>query len=150
MTEAQLRAAIVAEALTWEATPYLSHARIKGVGVDCANLPAAVYEAVGLIDPVNPSYTADWMMHRDEEKFLSFVLPQAVQIKPKAAQPGDLIVWRFGRTFSHSAIILDMPLVLHAAIKGGAVIRADVTRDVDLLDRECRYFSVFGKKKKAR
>jgi cell wall-associated NlpC family hydrolase len=148
MNEAAARAAIVAEALTWEGTPYHPHARVKGVGCDCAQLPAAVYEAVGLIEPVNPTYTSDWMLHRDEEKFLGFVLPQARQIKFKDVQPGDLILWRFGRTFSHAAIVLDMPEVLHAALKGGAVIRADVTRESDLRDRECRYFSIFGRKGK--
>ena len=34
MTEAETRAAIVAEAMSWIGTPYHSHARIKGVGVD--------------------------------------------------------------------------------------------------------------------
>lgn len=149
MNEAQQRAAVVAEALTWEATPYQSHARIKGVGVDCANLPAAVFEAVGLIEAVHPSYSIDWMMHRDEEKFLSFVLPQAREIELAEVLPGDLIIWRYGRTFSHSAIVLDMPEVLHAANKGGAVIRADVTRESDFIGRECRYFSVFGRKGKS-
>lgn len=147
MNEAEARAAIVAEALSWESTPYHPHARIKGVGCDCAQLPAAVYEAVGLIEPVNPTYTSDWMLHRDEEKFLGFVLPQARQIKLADVLPGDLILWRYGRTFSHAAIVIDMPEVLHAALKGGAVIRADVTRESDLKDRECRYFSVFGKRK---
>lgn len=147
MTEAQQRAAIVAEALTWEGTPYLSGAQVKGAGVDCAMLPNAVYSAVGLAPRQDIQYPQDWMMHRDEEKFLSFITPYARQIEPADALPGDLIIWRFGRTFSHSAIILDLPEVLHAAIRGGAVIRADVTRDVDLLDRECRYYSVFGKRK---
>lgn len=147
MNEAAARAAIVAEALTWEGTPYLSGALVKGVGVDCAMLPNAVYSAVGLAPRQDIQYPPDWMMHRDEEKFLSFITPYARRIQPKQALPGDLIIWRFGRTFSHSAIILDLPEVLHAAIRGGAVIRADVSRDVDLIDRECRYYSVFGKPK---
>lgn len=143
--ETAMRAAIVAEALTWEGTPYLSHARIKGVGVDCAQLPAAVFEAVGLIEPVNPEYPADWMMHRDEERFLSFVLPQAREIDESEAMPGDMVIWRFGRTFSHSAIIIDLPVVLHAVVRGAAVVRGDISRDTDLLERPRRFFSLFGK-----
>lgn len=144
MTEAEARAAIVAEALTWEGTPYQSHARIKGVGVDCAQLPAAVYEAVGLIGAVRPSYPADWMMHRDEERFLSFVLPHAREITEAEAKPGDLVIWKFGRTFSHSGILIDPPVVLHAVIRGQAVIRGDMSRDVDLVERPRRFFSLFG------
>lgn len=140
-----MRAAIVAEALTWEGTPYQSHARIKGVGVDCAMLPAEIYHAVGLAPKVSPEYPADWMLHRDEERFLSFVLPHAREIAADEALPGDLIIWRFGRTFSHSAIIIDLPVVLHAVMRGRAVVRGDVSRDVDLIDRPRRYFSLFGK-----
>lgn len=143
MTESETRAAIVAEALSWIGTPYHSHARIKGVGVDCAQLPAAIYEAVGLIDPVNPRYSPDWMLHRDEEKFLSYVLPQAREISADDVQAGDMIIWRYGRTYSHSAIVIDLPQVVHAVIRGSAVILADITRDSDLMDRPRRYFSVF-------
>lgn len=145
MTEAEARAAVVAEAMSWIGTPYHSHARVKGVGVDCAQLPAAVYEAVGLIEPVRPEYSPDWMLHRDEEKFLAYVLPQAREIPEADARSGDMIIWRYGRTYSHSAIIIEMPQVVHAVIRGAAVILADVSRDSDLVDRPRRFFTVFGR-----
>lgn len=144
MTEAETRAAIVAEALSWEATPYMPGAMIKGVGCDCAMLPNAIYSSLNLAPRQDISYTQDWMMHRDEELFLSFVLPHAREIDEADLQPGDLIIWKFGRTFSHSAIVIDYPTVLHAVIRGGAVIRADMTQDVDLIDRPRKCFSVFA------
>ena len=76
-TEVETRAAIVAEALTWEGTPYMHGAMLKGVGTDCAMLPNAIYSALDLAPRQAISYTQDWMMHRDEEKFLDFVLPHA-------------------------------------------------------------------------
>ena len=136
------RAAIVQEALSWERTPYHPHARLKGIGVDCAMFPAAVYEAVGMAPHIAPSYTPDWMLHRDEEMFLSFVTPNAREIERGEAGPGDFVIWKFGRTFSHSAIIIDMPTVIHAAIRGAAVIRANMDEDVDLLNRPARFFTV--------
>jgi cell wall-associated NlpC family hydrolase len=57
---------VVREALGWEGTPYHHRARLRGVGVDCAMLPAMVYEAVGLIPRVEPDYSPQWMLHRDE------------------------------------------------------------------------------------
>ena len=36
------RAAVVAEAIAWLGTPYHHRARIKGVGVDCAQLALGV------------------------------------------------------------------------------------------------------------
>jgi len=143
-TEIEQRAAIVAEAISWIGTPYHSHARLKGVGVDCAQLPAAVYHAVGLAPEITPEYPPDWMLHRDEETFLSYVLPHAQEITADQALPGDLIIWRYGRTYSHSAIIIDLPEVVHAVMRGRAVIRADITRESDLVDRPRRFFTLFG------
>lgn len=138
------RAAIVAEALSWEGTPYMPRAKVKGVGVDCAMLPAAVYAEVGLIPELTPEYPSDWMMHRDEERFLGFVTPHAREIEEHQALPGDMVIWRFGRTYSHSAIIIDAPVVLHAVIRGGAVVRADMNRESDLAERPRRFFTLFG------
>lgn len=143
MGETELRAAIVAEAISWERTPYHHHARLKGVGVDCAQLPAAVFEAVGAIPHLEPEYSEQWMIHRDEELYLAEIRRWARDIEVADARPGDLIVWKFGRTYSHSAIVIEPPLVIHAVVKGGAVIRADIERDEDLRDRPRLAFSVF-------
>jgi cell wall-associated NlpC family hydrolase len=142
--EDSLRASIVAEALSWEGTAYHPGARIKGVGCDCAQLPAATYIALGLIPDINPQYTQDWMMHRDEEKFLSFVTPYAREITRDEAGPGDFVIWKFGRTFSHSAIVIDLPEVIHAAIKGASVFRTNMDQDSDLAGRECKFFTVIA------
>jgi cell wall-associated NlpC family hydrolase len=142
--ELAIRAAIVAEAISWEGTPYHSHARIKGAGVDCAQLPAAVYSAAGCMPIVHPVYSEQWMMHRDDEIYLSEIRRFAREIAIEAIQPGDLVVWKFGRTYSHSAIVIDPPLVIHAVLKGRAVIRADIDGDEDLRSRPRMAFSVFN------
>ena len=119
---AETRAAIVAEARSWLRTPYHHMGRVKGVGVDCAQLPAMVYAACGLIDlpPLN-YYPNDWHMHRSAELYLAAVTDRAVEIAT-APLPGDFVLWRFGRCFSHGAIILDWPLVAHAWIGEGVVL----------------------------
>lgn len=146
MTEAEERAAVVAEALTWQGTAYHHHARLKGVGVDCANLPAAVYEAVGLIPNVRPDYAAQWFQHRDEERFLAFVTPYADEIDREAAAPGDFAIWRYGRTFSHGAIIVSPPTIIHSTMNGGGVHLGDMDRDEDLADRPHKFFTLWGAK----
>lgn len=137
------REEVVAEALTWEGTPYHHHARIKGVGVDCAQLPAAVYEAVGLIPHMNPEYSEQWMMSRDEELYLSYVFPYAVEISREKVKAGDFAIWKYGRTFSHGAIIIDPPTVIHAVVRGGAVVRANMDQEEELKSRPARFFTVF-------
>ena len=144
MTEQEQRAAVVTEALTWLGTPYHNHARIKGVGVDCANLPAAVYHAAGLIPDLKPEYAAQWYMHRDEELYLDWVKPYAREIQAAEAGPGDFVIWKFGRTFSHGAIILAPPQIIHASLAGGCAHLADMERDDDLAVRPRRFFTLWG------
>ena len=41
---------VVAEAMTRLRTPYHHRGKLKGVGVDCAQLPLVVYAAAGLVE----------------------------------------------------------------------------------------------------
>ena len=133
---------VVQEALTWLGTPYHSHARIKGVGVDCAQLPVAVYVACGLIDTFNPNYDAQWHMHRDEELYLDFVKPHAKEIDPKDVQAGDFLIWRFGRTYSHGAIVINPPRIIHAYIDVGVTID-NYFEHSELANRPMKAFTLF-------
>ena len=139
------RALVVAEALTWERTPYHHRARIKGVGVDCAQLPAAVYEAVGLIPHVEPEYDPQWMLHRDEEIYLGWARKYGREISRDQVGPGDFVIWKYGRCFSHGAIMLtlDPPEVMHAVIVGGGVCRGNIDRDEELASRPVKFFTLF-------
>jgi len=142
--EAELRQLIVKEALEFIGTPYHHHGRIKGAGVDCAMLPAEVMHAAGVVPRLEPEYSPQWMLHRDEEQYLAWVRPYAREITREEVQPGDLAIWKFGRTYSHSAIVIDPPTVIHAMQRAGAVVLGDMDRDGDLIGRPVLYFSVFG------
>ena len=138
------RADVVREALEWEGTPYHHRARLKGVGADCAGMPAAVYEAVGLLPRIEvDAYPSDWMLHRSKEVFLDTITAHAREIGRDAIGPGDFAIWRFGRTYSHGAIVIDPPTVLHATIAAGAVIRGDMDRDEELRSRPVKFFTLF-------
>jgi cell wall-associated NlpC family hydrolase len=134
---------VVHEALGWEGTPYHHRARLRDVGVDCAMLPAAVYEAVGLIPRVEPDYSPQWMLHRDEEQFLGWVTRFAREIRRAAVGPGDLAIWKYGRCYSHAAIVIDLPEVLHAVIRGGGGVRGNMDRDEELRSRPVKFFTLF-------
>ena len=138
MTEQQQRAAVLAEARSWLRTPYHHQGRVKGVGTDCAMILCEVYHAVGLVPYIDPRpYPPDWHFHRDDERYLGWLQQYA---KPVAEpQPGDVAVWRFGRCFSHGAIVLDEVNVIHAYFKQGVVI-ADRTQP-PLEGRVVQYFS---------
>ncbi len=128
------RAAVVAEARAWLRTPYHHMGRVKGAGVDCATLLAEVYARAGVVPSVAvPFYPPDWHLHRDAERYLGFVLDHAVELsadestpiadgRELKALPADLALWRFGRCFSHGAIVIDWPLVIHAYAGKGCVL----------------------------
>lgn len=118
-----LRQRIAAEARAWLGTPYHHHARLRGVGVDCAQLLAAVYEAAGVIGPLDLGhYATQWHLHHSDELFLQWLRRCGATPLPAGASPrmGDVGVWRFGLTHSHGGIVVEEgadPLVVHAYIR---------------------------------
>ena len=154
---------IVAESLTWLGTPYHHGARVKGAGADCGQFPAAVYEACGLVPPIDPGgYPHDWHLHRDDERYLGIVerhfdkvrkLPvasfqlsecaggasiaaaQGVADRFGIPEPGDLALFRYGRAVSHGSIVVAWPTIIHAYITAGAVVLDDAVANTDLAGR---------------
>jgi len=139
------RDAVVAEAMDWLATPYHERAMIKGVGADCALFPFATYRAVGLLPAylAAPEYSSQAMLHEDREHYLVWVRQFAREIERDAVGPGDFAIFRFGRSYSHGAIVIDLPEVIHAVIRGNGVILGNIDRDIDLVDRKVKFFTLF-------
>ncbi|HEY2710064.1 MAG TPA: NlpC/P60 family protein [Caulobacteraceae bacterium] len=137
------RAAVCAEARSWLGTPWHHRGRVKGVGVDCAQFPLRVYAACGLVHDFDTGeYPRDWHIHRGEERYLGFVQRIAAEIEPAAAQPGDLLLFRIGRVYSHGAILLAWPQGIHAAVNEGCVTLVDLDRDAGLITADRRCFTL--------
>lgn len=121
------RQRILTAAVSWLRTPWHHRAQVKGAGVDCAQFPAAVYRDAGLIGEVDTGeYPPDWMMHRSEERFLEVVQRYADPVE--APLPGDLAVYMVGHCFSHGAIVIDWPRIIHASNRDRMVCYADGTQ----------------------
>jgi cell wall-associated NlpC family hydrolase len=135
------RAEVIAEARSWLGTPYHHAAQVKGAGVDCAMLPAAIYRAAGLIPSVSVEhYPPDWHLHRDVERYLTVVTCYAAEV-PAPTGPGDFVLFRWGRCFAHGAIVVDWPAIIHAVLHVGVVFdRGDGGR---LADRPRRFFTLW-------
>ena len=141
------RAAIVAEAKTWIGTPYAHRQRLKGVGVDCAGMPLETYAKVGVIPPTDVGeYSAQWHLHRSRELYLEWVRLFGTEIPVSEVKPGDFMVFRFGRTFSHGAIVIDMPgpIVIHAYAPARKVTIDDVSITDQLANSPSVAFSFWG------
>jgi cell wall-associated NlpC family hydrolase len=148
-SETAQRAAVVAEARSWIGTPYHNCADIKGAGVDCGMLLVRVFVDTGLCHPFEPRpYPADWHLHRSGERYLDFIFDRAGEVT--ASKPGDLMVLRFGRCYSHGGIVTNArPLtIVHAYFSARRVIEEEVDHDSPLSDpaRKPRFFSIWAKR----
>lgn len=153
-TELAQRAAVVAEAQTWVGTHYHHMGTIKirrdengkvidQGGVDCATLLACVYQAAGLIPVVPvPFYPRDWHLHQSAERYLSTVLGYATEIPEADAGPGDVVLYRFGRTFAHGAIVVAWPRIVHAKW-GSDRVHEDDGDNGEYIGRPRRFFTLW-------
>ena len=143
-SQGEKRRAVVAEAQSWIGTPFHHQGRVKGKrgGVDCLMLLAEVYERAGISGHIEPPfYVPDWHLHRDAERYAEGLFAYAREIET-APLPGDIAVFRFGRTFSHGAIVVAWPRLMHAYWLRG-VVWGDATLQ-PLKDRKVRFFSPFA------
>lgn len=136
------RANIVRAAKDWLGTPYHHHARVKRAGADCAMFPLAVYQECGVLprEYKPPHYSVQWHLHRSEELYLNEIEKFVVAID-SSPQPADFVVFKFGRTYSHGAIVVEWPIVIHAYIPHG-VLLSDALREGELQSRERKVFEV--------
>lgn len=117
-----VRERVVSMALEWLGTPYHHEGGVRGAGVDCAMLLVRVFHAAGLIPDIDPRpYPADFMLHRDEERYLGWVRQYADEVTEPL--PGDVVLYRVGRCYAHAGIVLDWPEIIHAFRDEGAVVR---------------------------
>jgi cell wall-associated NlpC family hydrolase len=152
MTEAEERAAIVAAARTWIGTPYHNCADVRGSGVDCGMLIVRVFVDAGLCAPFDPRpYPADWHFHRGEERYLGFVFDHCAEVA--TPEPGDVVVFRYGRCYSHGGIVTKAaPLTfVHAFWPAKLVLEEELARNVQLSApaRAARFFSYWKQDRRA-
>jgi cell wall-associated NlpC family hydrolase len=108
------REEIVAITMTWLNTPYRGWSKVKGAGVDCGQLLAAVYQEAGLI-PDDITLPTDYPLfvglHQASTEYVDLVLQFFDEIPESEVLPGDVVVWRLtgSKSYCHGAIIVEWP-----------------------------------------
>jgi cell wall-associated NlpC family hydrolase len=100
-----------AELDEWLGTPFRHWAGVKGEGCDCIHLVVRVFEKMGLGPIKIDRYSKDWHIHNSKELLLSGMrrtMKGFVEL-PLDTEPmnGDVVLYKFGKTTSHSAIYFD-------------------------------------------
>lgn len=140
MTEAQQRERVLTAARSWIGTPWRHRSRVKGAGVDCAQLLIAAYSEAGVFDAFEPpEYAADRMLHSSKQVFQEIC--EQYGRKVAVPRPGDVVLWWFGKCFSHGGIVVDWPgRVIHAYMPYGQV--CETPSNAGILDgRETVFYS---------
>jgi cell wall-associated NlpC family hydrolase len=93
----------------WVGTPYRHWSGVKGMGCDCIHFVARVFEAMGLGPYKIPWYPKDWHLHRSQELLETGIVTQnkMTEVSPNEVMDGDVLLYQYGRTISHSAIYVD-------------------------------------------
>lgn len=123
-------AALYGELESWLDTPFRHKSGVKRKGCDCIHLVLRVIEAVGI--PVKrkiimPDYARDWHLHVSGETLADGIekhLPvQRLGIR-STLKDGDILLYRYGRASSHSALYCRG--MVYQALNGMSVAKIDV------------------------
>jgi cell wall-associated NlpC family hydrolase len=137
-----LRSLVRAEAESWLRTPYHHMGRVKHGGTDCLMLLAEVYRDAGVIPQTDIGfYPPDWHLHRDAERYVEGLLRFAREVE-QPPREGDVALFKFGRCFSHGAIVVAWPQLIHAWWDAG-VVRGTADQP-PLSGRPVRFFDPFA------
>ena len=120
-----MRAEVILAAEQWIGTPYHHHARVMGVGVDCAQLLVAIALEVKLLNArqaeLVPNYPPEWHLHNREEHLLEYMELMGC-VETSTPEPGDIMCFKFGRTCSHVGILVSPTQFIHACLRSGKVV----------------------------
>jgi cell wall-associated NlpC family hydrolase len=99
------RARVAALARAWIGLPYYHGQRLRGVGGDCTFF-VLVYEDAGLIPPTAiPAYSPEAHLHSEAGVYEQIIRRYASPVEVPGV--GDVVLYKFGRTYSHGGVIVD-------------------------------------------
>jgi cell wall-associated NlpC family hydrolase len=140
----ETRARIVEEAKTWLGTPFHHRAFVKGAGTDCQGFIYSSYRVLGLIPELEmPEYSPQWWAHRERELYIESLIELGLHEITGPPSPGDIVLAKWGRCFSHSGIVIDWPMVIHTSPMHKKVQIDDAKLHLLFGAHELKFFSIF-------
>ncbi|MEO6983328.1 MAG: hypothetical protein ABI072_09465 [Edaphobacter sp.] len=131
---------------SWLNTPYKGWSKVKGAGVDCGMLLAAVYQEARLI-PADIDLPTDYPLfiglHRASIEYVDLVLRYFREIQESEVLPGDVVVWRLtgSKSYCHGAIVKSWPdYIIHAY--GDSVRAGNAKSRLRLLKSDKLFFTL--------
>lgn len=115
----ELRQAVLGQVNGWLGTPFVTRGAVRGAGVDCGSLLIVCYGAAGV--PVPPldglgHFPLGWHQHATEERYLNILKQFSREVSEP--RPGDMALFKMGKVWAHSSIVIEWPVVAHTMWKG--------------------------------
>lgn len=117
------RADVVAEALAWIGTPYVTGGALRGAGADCIGLVEGVGAAMsGRPRSERPPWRRDWAAVTDLAQ-VAAAAGFTVLADPAEALPGDVVALALTRASAphHLAIVTSPATIVHAWVGRGVI-----------------------------
>jgi NlpC/P60 family putative phage cell wall peptidase len=107
-----MRELIIAEARTWDKTPFHHQARVKGAGVDCVGLCIMVGKTLGLV-PNNFEYTG-YRKTPHGGTLVQVMRDSGFVYEVYEPREADILVFRIDQDPQHVAFLTDDNTIIHA------------------------------------
>ena len=157
MNEIEARQAVVAEALSWQGTPFAMNQMVKGSGVDCLRLVWRCFCDAGVIpDPGGdpwPKHSDQQSQHSSEEIYIGYVTKYAKEIE--APKPASIVLVKRGirygtgpedLIFTHAGIVTEWPKIIQVFDREVGVRLSNINSLLRLYrDTKHRFFDVWAK-----
>lgn len=110
---------LAAIAASWEGTPFIPGAALKGEGVDCVHLAGEILREAGYTVPgAWPAYRCDAGDHAEASILTGWLDASAsfrrLTLTVEPIQPADLLCFRLGRVPHHVGVALGAHRFIHA------------------------------------
>jgi cell wall-associated NlpC family hydrolase len=143
-TESAQRAAVIAEAQSWMRTPFIHAAKLKGIGADCETFICEVFAKAGVFTAQGVPYVPQqWFLNTKQELYLNYLSKYATEYSQLATHnsplPGDVICVKTRWVYSHGAIVLEWPFVIHCYPP--CVMRSNVFTNPVFAGHELKFFN---------
>lgn len=126
------------EALTWLGKRHVHRCAVREIGIDCALLVKESFKPIAASPMRIPYYSEDFMKHKgaDAEPLLKEIRKHFVEVC--SPQRGDVVLFKIGRCFSHSGIMLSKCVFIHSLVKMG--VTCSKLMDKLWIAREVKFF----------
>lgn len=116
---------LTAIAESWVGTPFIPHASVRGVGVDCVHLVGDILREAGLVSDYKfHAYRCDAGMHQEESGVIEWLMLRQdfVRTDGSRIQAGDVLTFRVGRVAHHVGLAVGPARFIHATRASGTII----------------------------